>query len=67
MSDALQGWSENKQGSSTVKMTKMSGNVSDEDDEEGWEEMMKKREKKKSLWKTKKDPDGLKEIMGYAT
>jgi hypothetical protein len=67
MSDALQGWSENKQGSSTIKMPKKSGNVSDEDDEEGWEEMKKKREKKKSLWKTKKDPNGLKEMMGYAT
>jgi hypothetical protein len=65
MSGALQGW-ENKNGSSTVKPVKTSGNVSDEDDEEGWEEMAKKREKKKSLWRTKKDTNGFKDLLGFA-
>ena len=64
MSGALQGW-ETKNGSSTIKAVKKSGNISDEDDEEGWEEMAKKREKKKSLWRTKKDSNGLKELLGY--
>ena len=64
MSGALQGW-ENKNGSSTIKPVKTSGNVSDEDDEEGWEEMAKKREKKKSLWRTKKD-NGFKDLLGFA-
>jgi hypothetical protein len=65
MSGALQGW-ENKNVSSTIKPVKTSGNVSDEDDEEGWEEMAKKREKKKSLWRTKKDTNGLKDLIGFA-
>ena len=65
MSGALQGW-ENKNGSSTIKPVKTSGNISDEDDEEGWEEMAKKREKKKSLWKTKKDNNGFKDLLGFA-
>jgi hypothetical protein len=66
MSGALQDW-ENKNGSSTIKPIKKTGSASDEDDEEGWEEMAKKREKKKSLWRTKKDkdPNGLKEILGF--
>lgn len=64
MSGTLQGW-ENKNGQATIKPVKNSGNVSDEDDEEGWEEMAKKREKKKSLWRTKKDTNGLKELLGY--
>lgn len=64
MSGALQGW-ENKNGSTTIKPVKTSGNVSDEDDEEGWEEMAKKREKKKSLWRTKKDTNGFKDLLGF--
>lgn len=63
MSGALQGW-ENKNGSATIKPVKDSGNASEEDDEEGWEEMAKKREKKKSLWRTKKDTNGLKDLLG---
>ena len=63
MSGALQGW-ENRNGQATIKTVKKSEHVSDEDDEEGWEEMAKKREKKKSLWKTKKDPNGLKDMLG---
>jgi hypothetical protein len=63
MSGALQNW-EGKNGSSTIKPVRNSGNVSDEDDEEGWEEMAKKREKKKSLWRTKKD-NGLKDLVGF--
>jgi hypothetical protein len=65
MSGALQGW-ENKNGSSTIKPVKSPLNVSDEDDEEGWEEMVKKREKKKSLWRTKRDTSGLKDLLGLA-
>jgi len=64
MSGALQGW-ENKNGTSTIKPVKTSGNVSDEDDEEGWEEMAKKREKKKSLWRTKKDTNGFNDLLGF--
>lgn len=64
MSGALQGW-ENKNGSATTKTLKKSGNVSDEDDEEGWEEMAKKREKKKSIWRTKKDTNGLKDMFHF--
>jgi hypothetical protein len=37
----------------------------DEDEEEGWAEMKKKRENKRSLWRSKKEKDGLKEILGY--
>ena len=64
MSGALQGW-ENKNPSATIKTVKKSGNVSDEDDEEGWEEMAKKREKKKSLWRTKRDTNGLKDVFNF--
>jgi len=64
MSGALHSW-ENKSGQTTIKTVKKSENVSDEDDEEGWEEMKKKREKKKSTWRTKKDTNGLKEMLGY--
>jgi len=64
MSGALQGW-ENKNGQTTITAVRKTANVSDEDDEEGWEEMSKKREKKKSLWRTKKDSNGLKEMLGY--
>lgn len=64
MSSALQNW-ENKNAQSTIKAVKKSGNVSDEDDDEGWEEMKKKREQKKSIWRTKKDTNGLKEMLGY--
>jgi len=68
MSGALQNW-ESKNGSTTIKPIKKSGNVSDEDDEEGWEEMAKKREKKKSIWRIKKDKDtnnGLREMLSFA-
>lgn len=65
MSGALNGW-ESKNGSTTIKAVHNSGNVSDEDEEEGWEEMAKKREKKKSLWRTKKDANGLKDLFGFA-
>ncbi|TAQ88856.1 hypothetical protein B7494_g2820 [Chlorociboria aeruginascens] len=64
MSGALTGW-ENKNRTPTVKAVRNSGTASDEDDEEGWEEMRKKKEKKKSLWRMKKDPNGLKEILSY--
>jgi len=65
MSGALQGW-ENKNESLTIKAVKVSGNQSEEDDEEGWEEMKKKREKKKSLWRTKRDTNGFKDLLGFA-
>ena len=64
MSGALQGW-ESKNGSSTIKTVKKSGNVSDEDDEEGWEEMAKKRAKKKSLWRAKRDTNGLGDVFNF--
>lgn len=64
MSGALQGW-ENKNGQATIKAVKKPTNIEDEDDEEGWEEMAKKREKKKTLWKSKKDSSGLKELLAY--
>ncbi|KAI9745545.1 MAG: hypothetical protein M1818_001079 [Claussenomyces sp. TS43310] len=62
MSGALQDWSENKLGSSTIKTVKKKGNVSDDDDEEGWEAMKRKREQKKSTWKSKKD---VSSIIGF--
>jgi len=65
MSGALQDWSENKHPSATIKVVKKSGNASDEDDEEGWEAMRQKREKKKSMWKSKKDLGGIKEMLDY--
>jgi hypothetical protein len=65
MSGALQGW-DSKNGSSTIRPVKNAGNTSDEDDEEGWEEMAKKREKKKSLWRTKKDTNGFKDLLRFA-
>ncbi|KAG0651126.1 hypothetical protein D0Z07_2605 [Hyphodiscus hymeniophilus] len=65
MSGAIQGW-ENKNGSATIKPVKKSGNISDEDDEEGWEEMSKKREKKKSTWRTKKETNGFKDLLGFS-
>ena len=65
MSGALQGW-ENKNAQSTIRPVKKSGDVSDEDDEEGWEEMAKKREKKKSLWRTKRDTNGFKDMLNFA-
>jgi len=66
MSGALQGWSENKSGSATVKAVKKSANHSDDDDEEGWQAMKQKREKKKSVWRSKKDMNGIKEILNFA-
>jgi hypothetical protein len=65
MSGALQNWDQEKQGP-TVKVVKKSANVDDEDDEEGWEAMKKKREKKKSIWKSKKDDNGMKDLWGFA-
>lgn len=67
MSGALENWTDAKQGSSTVKVVKKSGHVSDEDDEEGWEAMKQKREKKKSTWKLKRDDGGgIKDLWGFA-
>jgi len=62
MSGALQNWEKN---GPTVKAVKKSASASDEDDEEGWEQMAKKREKKKSIWRSKKDTNGLKDLLGY--
>lgn len=62
MSGALQDWNENKLASSTIKMVKKSGNLSDDDDEEGWEAMKRQREQKKSTWKSKKD---VSSIIGF--
>lgn len=39
----------------------------EEDEEEAWAEMKRKKEKKKSIWKSKKDNNGLKEMLGYTT
>ncbi len=70
MSGAIQDWSDAKQGATTVKAVKKSGDASDEDDEEGWEAMKQKREKKKSTWKSKKDDSTsgtMKDLWAYAT
>jgi len=64
MSGAIPTW-ESKTATTTVKAVKKSGNVSDEDDEEGWEEMKKKRERKMSNWKTKKEHNGLQQMVDY--
>jgi len=63
MSGALQGW-DSKNASTTIKTVQKVDN-DDEDDDEGWAEMQKKREKKRSLWKSKKDTNGLSEMVGY--
>ncbi|PQE11688.1 hypothetical protein CJF32_00004822 [Rutstroemia sp. NJR-2017a WRK4] len=63
MSGALQGW-DSKHASTTIKTVQKVDN-DDEDDDEGWAEMQKKREKKRSLWKSKKDTNGLSEMVGY--
>ena len=70
MSGAIQDWSDTKQGATTVKTVKRSGDASDEDDEEGWEAMKQKREKKKSIWRSKKDDStsgAMKDLWAYAT
>jgi hypothetical protein len=63
MSGAIQGW-DSKNASTTIKTVQKVDN-DDEDDDEGWAEMQKKREKKRSLWKSKKDTNGLSEMVGY--
>jgi len=67
LSGTLENW-ESKNATATVKAVRKSGsgNVSDEDEDAGWEEMKKKREKKRSLWKSKKEPNGLQHMLGYA-
>lgn len=70
MSGAIQDWSDAKQGATTVKDVKKSGDASDEDDEEGWEAMKQKREKKKSIWRSKKDDNAsgtMKDLWAFAT
>jgi hypothetical protein len=69
MSGALQDWSDNKQGSTTVKAVKKPSAADDDDDEAGWEAMKAKKEKKQSKWRSKKqgDENGLKEMLGYTT
>jgi glutamyl/glutaminyl-tRNA synthetase len=71
MSGAIQDWNDAKQGATTVKAVKKSGDASDEDDEEeGWEAMKQKREKKKSIWRSKKDDNTsgtMKDLWVYAT
>jgi hypothetical protein len=70
MSGAIQDWSDAKQGTTTVKAVKKSGDASDEDDEEGWEAMKQKREKKKSIWRSKKDDNTsgtVQDLWAYAT
>jgi hypothetical protein len=61
---ALQNW-DNKNRVSTIKVVPKPTSASDEDDEEGWEEMAKKREKKRSLWRTKKENNELREMLNY--
>lgn len=61
---ALQGW-DNKNRASTIKVISKPSAASDEDDEEGWEEMAKKRENKRSLWRTKKENNDLREMLSY--
>ncbi|KAF7905524.1 uncharacterized protein EAF01_006045 [Botrytis porri] len=62
MSGAIGGW--DSKHASTIKTVQRVDN-DDEDDEEGWAEMKKKREQKKSIWKSKKDTNGLSEMLGY--
>jgi len=59
----LQGWDKNR--ASTIKVVPKPSTASDEDDDEGWEEMAKKREKKRSLWRTKKENNELREMLSY--
>lgn len=61
---ALQGW-DNKNRASTIKVVTKSGGASEEDDDEGWEEMAKKREKKRSLWRTKKENNEMRDLLNY--
>jgi hypothetical protein len=61
---ALQNW-DNKNRVPTIKVVPKPTAASDEDDEEGWEEMAKKREKKRSLWRTKKENNELREMLNY--
>jgi hypothetical protein len=61
---ALQGW-DNKNRTSTIKVVPKQTTASDEDEDEGWEEMAKKREKKRSIWRTKKENNDLREVLSY--
>jgi hypothetical protein len=64
MEGALQGW-DNKTRASTIKMVPKASTASDDDDDQGWEEMAKKRATKRSLWRTKKENNELKEMLNY--
>jgi len=66
MSGALQGWSDTKGRSATIKTVKKAKNEDEEDDDEGWEEMRRKREVKKSAWRSKRDTTGMAEMMRFA-
>ena len=48
----------------TIKTVQKS-HLDEEDEEEGWEEMAKKKKEKKNRWRSKKDGNGLKEMLGY--
>ena len=64
--DVLQGWDSGKTArTSTIKVVPKASAASDDDDDEGWEEMAKKREKKRSLWRTKKENNDLREVLSY--
>lgn len=65
MSGIPPNWETKHVPSPTVRAVQKSGTASDEDDEEGWEEMAKKREKKKSMWKSKRDTDGFKDMLNF--
>jgi hypothetical protein len=62
MSGALPNW-EKQPVNATIKPVTKSGNASDEDDEEGWEEMAKKKREKKSMWRSKRDTNGFKDML----
>lgn len=65
MDGALKAW-DSKTRASTIKMVPKASAASDEeDDDQGWEEMAKKRAKKRSLWRTKKENNELKEMLNY--
>ncbi|RDW74086.1 hypothetical protein BP5796_07528 [Coleophoma crateriformis] len=65
MTGALQGW-ENKNASATIRQVRKMKSASDEDDDEGWAQMKAKREKKKTIWRSKKEDNGLKEMVNFA-
>ncbi|KHJ34012.1 hypothetical protein EV44_g5185 [Erysiphe necator] len=67
---ALQSWEDknNNRASTTIRTVNPKiDHGSDEDEDEAWEKLTKKKKEKKSLWRTKKDkdPNGLKEMLGY--